>query len=326
VFSDVKIALDANSNGVVDGFRVPIRNTADYSPFGVQLDGRTIQGDFYRRGFNGMEKDDEVKGGGNSYDFGARMYDSRVGRWLTRDPHASKYPDLSPYNFVANSPLIFIDPDGKDIIIVDPVSKKEYLYQPNSTKIEEDMSEFVTTTIHTLDNIINKGWDSEFNMITKMSSDQTNIVTIKFQPEWKKGAGSVNGLIPWNPNSGLSQKEGEKEIRQSPAHTLFHELGHLFYLMLDPYNEIKNTPKIAVGEEAEKFFTENEKLAGEFHDLSDKWIITELEKNIDEPVRTTHGENGVNKERFFTCDQFGLDGPKASEVETNPTKIEDEKK
>jgi hypothetical protein len=34
----------------------------------------------YRYGFNGMEKDDEVKNGkGNSYDFGARMYDSRLG-------------------------------------------------------------------------------------------------------------------------------------------------------------------------------------------------------------------------------------------------------
>jgi RHS repeat-associated protein len=94
---------------------VPIRNIADYSPFGVQLDGRTIQGDFYRRGFNGMEKDDEVKGGGNSYDFGARMYDARVGRWLTIDPLLRKYPSLSPYNFVSNNPLIFVDPNGKEI-------------------------------------------------------------------------------------------------------------------------------------------------------------------------------------------------------------------
>ena len=71
----------------------------------------------YRYGFNSMERDNEIKGKGNSYDFGARMYDSRLGRWLTIDAKASKYPDLSPYNFVANSPLIFIDPDGKDIII-----------------------------------------------------------------------------------------------------------------------------------------------------------------------------------------------------------------
>ena len=67
--------------------RVPIRNTADYSPFGVQLDGRTISGDSYRYGFNEKECDSEVSGEGNSYDFGARLYNPRIGRWLSRDPH-----------------------------------------------------------------------------------------------------------------------------------------------------------------------------------------------------------------------------------------------
>jgi RHS repeat-associated protein len=72
----------------------------------------------YRYGFNGMEKDDEVKGSGNSYDFGARIYDSRVGRWLSLDPLEKKYPSLTPYNYVANTPIIAIDPDGKDIIVL----------------------------------------------------------------------------------------------------------------------------------------------------------------------------------------------------------------
>lgn len=63
-----------------------------------------------------MEKDDEIKGQGNSYDFGARLYDPRVGRWLSIDPLESKYTGLSPYNFVANNPIIFIDPDGEKIV------------------------------------------------------------------------------------------------------------------------------------------------------------------------------------------------------------------
>ena len=91
---------------------VPIRNIADYSPFGVQLDGRTIQGDFYRRGFNGMEKDNEVKGGGNSYDFGARILDTRLGRWFSPDAWGTKYPSLSTYNFVKNNPICYNDPTG----------------------------------------------------------------------------------------------------------------------------------------------------------------------------------------------------------------------
>jgi len=62
-----------------------------------------------------MEKDDEVKGGGNSYDFGARMYDSRVGRWWSLDPLTYAYPNLSSYSFAANSPLQFIDFGGSHL-------------------------------------------------------------------------------------------------------------------------------------------------------------------------------------------------------------------
>ena len=60
-----------------------------------------------------MEKDDELKGSGNSYDFGARIYDPRIGRWLTIDPQSSKQPSFSPYKAFFNSPIIFNDPDGE---------------------------------------------------------------------------------------------------------------------------------------------------------------------------------------------------------------------
>ena len=66
-------------------------------------------------GFNGKLKVDEISGDGNNVDFGARMLDTRLGRWLSLDPLSNKYPGLSPYNYVANNPVIFIDPDGKRI-------------------------------------------------------------------------------------------------------------------------------------------------------------------------------------------------------------------
>jgi RHS repeat-associated protein len=59
----------------------------------------------YRFGFNSMEKDDEVKGGGNSYDFGNRIQDPRLGLWLSLDPLQHKYPDWSSYNYSLNSPI-----------------------------------------------------------------------------------------------------------------------------------------------------------------------------------------------------------------------------
>ncbi|MEA3495127.1 MAG: RHS repeat-associated core domain-containing protein, partial [Bacteroidota bacterium] len=69
-------------------------------------------GESYRFGFQGQEKDDEVKGNGNHYDYGMRMYDPRIGRPLSIDPLTAQYPELSPYQFFSNNPIWFIDLDG----------------------------------------------------------------------------------------------------------------------------------------------------------------------------------------------------------------------
>lgn len=68
-------------------------------------------------GYNGKEKDDEVKGSGNSYDFGVRIYDPRLGRWMSVDPLAKKYSGESPYSYAGNSPIIFIDLEGETKIV-----------------------------------------------------------------------------------------------------------------------------------------------------------------------------------------------------------------
>jgi len=89
----------------------------DYSPFGALLAGRsyTDPNTSYRLGFNGKEKYKETYGEGNAYDFVARIYDSRLGRWLSLDPLQAKYPHLSPFNYCANKPIFDIDSDGKRI-------------------------------------------------------------------------------------------------------------------------------------------------------------------------------------------------------------------
>ncbi len=71
----------------------------------------------YRFSFNGKELDNETYGEGNACDFGARIYDSRLGRWLSTDPLESKYPFVNPYNGMLNSPLQYKDIDGADIIL-----------------------------------------------------------------------------------------------------------------------------------------------------------------------------------------------------------------
>jgi RHS repeat-associated protein len=105
-----------------------MRSTSDYSGFGVQLDGRTSETEGYRYGFQGQERDDEVKGDGNTINYDYRSYDHRIGRFNLIDNQASKLTSFSPYSFAANSPILFIDFKGQipkvAIIIVPDEGKK----------------------------------------------------------------------------------------------------------------------------------------------------------------------------------------------------------
>jgi RHS repeat-associated protein len=89
-------------------------HTLDYYPFGMQISERsaTFTTNTYRYGFNGMEKDDEVSGEGNIYDYGFRIYNPRIARFLSSDPLSESYPWYTPYQFAGNSPIKYKDLDG----------------------------------------------------------------------------------------------------------------------------------------------------------------------------------------------------------------------
>ena len=72
----------------------------------------------YRYGFNAQEKDDEVKGEGNGYSFKFRVYDPRIGRFLSVDPLFKSYPANSPYAFAENDVIRAIDLEGLEKYIV----------------------------------------------------------------------------------------------------------------------------------------------------------------------------------------------------------------
>jgi len=89
-----------------------ISSVTDYYAFGSQIEERSwVKADEgYQYGFNGKERDKETYN--DAYDFGARIYDGRLGRWLSVDAESIKGPGLSPYNYSVNAPIWIGDPDG----------------------------------------------------------------------------------------------------------------------------------------------------------------------------------------------------------------------
>jgi RHS repeat-associated protein len=66
-------------------------------------------GNSYRYGYNGKEKDTEFA---NNYDYGFRIYNANIAKFLSVDPLSGKFPYYSPYHFAGNSPIAFLDLDG----------------------------------------------------------------------------------------------------------------------------------------------------------------------------------------------------------------------
>jgi len=120
--SDRKLAVDNVNNttglppadGLVDFYLADVVSATDYCPFGSPMPGRQFNSTNYSYGFNGQLKDDEIKGSGASYDYGERIYDRRIGRWLSLDPLITKFPGHSPYNFGLDNPIRYIDKGGED--------------------------------------------------------------------------------------------------------------------------------------------------------------------------------------------------------------------
>lgn len=110
----VKVTSDTVRHYLAD-----VRSANDYYPFGMLMPGRKFNAGAFRYGFNGKENDNEVKRTGNQQDYGMRIYDPRLGRFLSVDPLFKSYPWNSTYAFAENEPISNIDLDGLERVHFD---------------------------------------------------------------------------------------------------------------------------------------------------------------------------------------------------------------
>jgi len=122
------LVADTKTHAKEGSYTTPLEAYFSYYPFGSTQPGRFSPPNLvgqggYRFGFNGKEKDDEWHGStGTVYDYGFRIYDTRIARFLSVDPLTKSYPWYTPYQFAGNKPIIAIDLDGLEELVVNNAS------------------------------------------------------------------------------------------------------------------------------------------------------------------------------------------------------------
>jgi RHS repeat-associated protein len=180
--------------------------------------------------FNGKEKDDEWNGStGADYDFGARIYDSRICRFLSIDPLQAKYAGWSPYAAFNNNPIIFNDPSGKGgVVTIDyelhqiNISSTLYVYADvdvsnadldHALQMNGQTTKTITNTSSVQLNYYKEGTDLEYNENGKEKTEtfavtQTiNIVVLSKTQAEEKLKNAAKNNTP-SENVFLVQKEG----------------------------------------------------------------------------------------------------------------------
>ena len=106
VVSDRKLAVDANSDGIVDYYLADVVSSNDYySGIGMVMPGRSFSSSSYRYGAQGSEVDEEIEGDRNHITTFYREGNLENLRWWSPDPNTKNSPWESPYVWMGNNPV-----------------------------------------------------------------------------------------------------------------------------------------------------------------------------------------------------------------------------
>lgn len=127
--TDRRLGIDVDADHLANHYVSEIIQAQDYYPFGMKMSdaspitpmneysGRTyqhslFQSNSYRFAYNGKEMDASMHEELEQLDYGFRVYNPGLGRFLSVDPLADQFPGWNPYHYVHNNPIRLIDPTG----------------------------------------------------------------------------------------------------------------------------------------------------------------------------------------------------------------------
>jgi len=203
----------------------------------------------YLYGFQGQEKDDEIKGEGNSINYNFRMHDPRLGRFFAIDPLMKKYPYNSPYAFSENRVI-----DGVELEGLEWEQSTEGENTKVSVNVELSVSKESNISSEKVEEY-KEAINNLFNSVLSTSSEGTVSGAVSFNggssEERLIPQISLNGTPPDSPETGVTveglsgqgvasidlyNKDGSlkspEELAIDVVHELFHtiRLGHPFEL------------------------------------------------------------------------------------------------
>ncbi|MFA8301228.1 MAG: DUF6443 domain-containing protein [Hyphomicrobiales bacterium] len=208
------------------GSKVTALSRYDYHPFGLLHEGSQISDNAYL--YNGKELQQDLNL--QWYDYGTRMYNAALGRWHCVDPMAEKYSSYSPYNYVVNNPIIFVDPDGEEIWIhYKNKDGKAAKMQYTAGMKYEGGNDFATSTVKFLNamNSVEAGAKVLSSLSSsKNSFDFTNTPSAagnkSFQLSYKGNDRYTNGGAQIYAAAFLNSDIKDVQKAESAAHEMYH--------------------------------------------------------------------------------------------------------
>ncbi|MFK7115679.1 RHS repeat-associated core domain-containing protein [Flavobacterium oreochromis] len=203
----------------------------NYYPFGSLVPNRhgSSKPNSYRYGFNGKEDDWQIKGEGNSYDFGARFYDSRIGRFLSLDPLQTKFANLSPYIYAANNPVSHIDQDGKYALFIHYMLTRYKLMKSGISEVVANLIAHYSSTY--TDNPASRSSTYEGALMGRVIVDKN----VKYSQGNNSIFKSIGGALNGDQAKGILYKKGSitQELKIHSLKVLKLKSGILQELILN---------------------------------------------------------------------------------------------